>query len=362
MFVTNITSKLLQNKKAKINKKKQDDIITYITTKKIKVGPWDEEEDKILLNWVKENGPVHWGKCAKLIKQRTGEQCIKHWKNNLNPELKKGQWTSEEVLLILKLYQKFGSWKKIICVFPGRAENSIKNKFYIQLRKIWNKKPLKGIKDHVSKIKLETLKLHLDGAIKDAENTYYKENKNVTKKKFEKYLNEIENLIQNNKKGNLIDLIELKDKIFNINDNKYSDPDTISMNEDEDEEEIKNDINQKIYKKKNNSEINNYYKNERINNGDVSDMNLNYKLNSINQNIQNKYSNSIISDNLTKNNIYHNNNVQRKQNFNNKQSIRKNNGFYENLSSSKKSSLNIENNKNNLVKLTKHFTKNNLLI
>lgn len=393
MFVTNITSKLLQNKKAKINKKKQDDIITYITTKKIKVGPWDEEEDKILLNWVKENGPVHWGKCAKLIKQRTGEQCIKHWKNNLNPELKKGQWTSEEVLLILKLYQKFGSWKKIICVFPGRAENSIKNKFYIQLRKIWNKKPLKGIKDHVSKIKLETLKLHLDGAIKDAENTYYKENKNVTKKKFEKYLNEIENLIQNNKKGNLIDLIELKDKIFNINDNKYSDPDTISMNEDEDEEEIKNDINQKIYKKKNinenseikssktkiidifskskntfslygmssysisNSEINNYYKNERINNGDVSDMNLNYKLNSINQNIQNKYSNSIISDNLTKNNIYHNNNVQRKQNFNNKQSIRKNHGSYENLSSSKKSSLNIENNKNNLVKLTKHFTK-----
>ena len=106
-----------------------------------------------------------------------------------------------------------------------------------------------------------------------------------------------------------------------------------------------------------NSEINNYYKNERINNGDVSDMNLNYKLNSINQNIQNKYSNSIISDNLTKNNIYHNNNVQRKQNFNNKQSIRKNNGFYENLSSSKKSSLNIENNKNNLVKLTKRFTQ-----
>ena len=111
-----------------------------------------------------------------------------------------------------------------------------------------------------------------------------------------------------------------------------------------------------------NSEINNYYKNERINNGDVSDMNLNYKLNSINQNIQNKYSNSIISDNLTKNNFYHNNNVQGKQNFNNKQSIRKNHGSYENLSYSKKSSLNIENNKNNLVKLTKHFTKNNLLI
>ena len=178
MFVTNITSKLLQNKKAKINKKKQDGIITYITTKKIKVGSWDEEEDKILLNWVKENGPVHWGKCAKLIKQRTGQQCMEHWKNNLNPELKKGQWTSEEVLLILKLYKKFGSWKKIICVFPGRNQNSIKNIFYIQLRKKWNTKPLKGIKAHVSKIKLETLKLHLDG-INDNNDNINKESKKI---------------------------------------------------------------------------------------------------------------------------------------------------------------------------------------
>ena len=80
----------------------------------IKVGPWDENEDKILENWVKENGPRKWVKCAKLLKERTGKQCREHWNNNLKSNLIKGQWSAEEDLLIMKFYAKYKSWRKIM--------------------------------------------------------------------------------------------------------------------------------------------------------------------------------------------------------------------------------------------------------
>ena len=156
--------------------------IRFNTLKQIKIGQWDEKEEEILLNWVKEKGPCGWTKCAKRIKYRTGKQCREHWNNSLNDSLKKGQWTSEENLLILKLYDKFKSWKKILPVFPGRAENAIKNRFYIQLRKIWLKNPKNDKSEHVSKIRLESLILCFDEALKAAEDDYYEENKNVKRK------------------------------------------------------------------------------------------------------------------------------------------------------------------------------------
>ena len=60
----------------------------------------------------------------------------------LNPELVKGEWTSEEDFLIMYFYEQCnGSWKKIIPLFNGRTENSIKNRFFSQLRKIATKDP-----------------------------------------------------------------------------------------------------------------------------------------------------------------------------------------------------------------------------
>ena len=60
----------------------------------------------------------------------------KHWNNCLNPQLIKGDWIPEEDFLILLFYQKCnGSWNKIIPLFNGCIQNSIKNGFYAQLRK-----------------------------------------------------------------------------------------------------------------------------------------------------------------------------------------------------------------------------------
>ena len=102
----------------------------------LKKGQWSSEEDKLLNQWVKLNGPKNWEACGRFIHGRKGKQCREHWNNCLNPELKKGFWSPEEDFLIMFFYEKCkGSWKKITPLFNGRIENSIKNRFYSQLRK-----------------------------------------------------------------------------------------------------------------------------------------------------------------------------------------------------------------------------------
>ena len=136
---------------------------------KLKTGPWDEKEDKLLKQWVEKNGAYNWTKCAEYMKFRTAKQCREHWKNNLDFNLKVGQWTSEEDLLIMKFYKKYESWRKMIPMFEGRTENSIKNRFFSQLRKIVVKKRPTGRKEYGTKYGLEILKNYLDEGIKQAE-------------------------------------------------------------------------------------------------------------------------------------------------------------------------------------------------
>ena len=244
-----------------------------------KVGLWEEEENQILSDWVKENGPTKWEKCAQLLKSRTGKQCREHWKNFLDNKLKKGNWTSEEDILIIKLYSKYQSWRKIIPVFEGRSENSIKNRFFSQLRKFANKK-----KDNekIIKHKFDKLKPYIEEITKDAEAHYFNENKNITKENFKKYMEKIEEEIdkqENNKHGNIkfIDLKSLKKSISNknINDNDFTIKNNFIKNKD-------NNIN----KEKNSTKDNNY-----INNNKSENINKEQIINKSSDNINNSQKN-----------------------------------------------------------------------
>jgi hypothetical protein len=100
-------------------------------------GPWTSEEDQKLIAWVKTEGPTKWAQAAAFIRGRSGKQCRERWFNNLNPGVKKGNWSDEEDALIFELYKKHGSsWSKIAKLIPGRTENAIKNRFYSTLRKL----------------------------------------------------------------------------------------------------------------------------------------------------------------------------------------------------------------------------------
>ena len=165
----------------------------------IKKGQWSSQEDKLLEQWVKEKGPKNWEACGRFIQGRKGKQCREHWNNCLNPELKKGHWGPEEDFLIMFFYEKCkGSWKKIIPLFEGRIENSVKNRFYSQLRKYASKKmDSKERKALIAKLKLHELKDHLNEALTQAKIDLMEKTK-MTQEQFVLFLNQNEQKIKTN--------------------------------------------------------------------------------------------------------------------------------------------------------------------
>ncbi|KAE9592833.1 putative transcription factor MYB-HB-like family [Lupinus albus] len=73
---------------------------------------------------------------------RCGKSCRLRWVNYLRPDLKKGDFTKEEIETILKLHEAFGNkWSKIASHLPGRTDNEIKNVWNTHLKKrLANKK------------------------------------------------------------------------------------------------------------------------------------------------------------------------------------------------------------------------------
>ena len=223
----------------------------FIAIKKKKLGKWEPDEDLLLKKWVEENGPRNWTQFAEKIQNRTGKQCRERWLNNLNSNLKKKNWTTEEDLLILRLFQRYKSWIKILPVFENRSENSIKNRYYIQLRKIALRKNIYGNTDNVLKIGIEILKQYFDEAVEEAEKKYLNKNKNMTKEKFETFFIEIVSNLNDIEKGKTIDLNSLRQKLGipkedNKEDNIF-DNDSISYEEAADnEKEIQEKLKQKM--------------------------------------------------------------------------------------------------------------------
>ncbi len=199
-------SQPLNNEQSKIEPKKTK---KSKKTKKISVkkGQWSSQEDKLLEQWVKTNGPKNWEACGRFIQGRKGKQCREHWNNCLNPELKKGNWGPEEDFLIMFFYEKCkGSWKKIIPLFDGRIENSIKNRFYSELRKHATKNmEAKDRKRMIAKIKLNELKKYLNEALTETRNVLLKKTQ-MTPEQFELFLQKNEQKIKESISSNDSDL------------------------------------------------------------------------------------------------------------------------------------------------------------
>jgi len=60
-------------------------------------GPWMTEEDEKIRALVTERGPQKWSAIAKHLPGRMGKQCRERWHNHLDPNIKKGPWSEEEV-------------------------------------------------------------------------------------------------------------------------------------------------------------------------------------------------------------------------------------------------------------------------
>merc|ERR1719215_362280 len=83
--------------------------------------PWTKEEDAILLKAVgecqldeSEHIGVNWNTVAAQLNGRTPQQCTHRWKKSTDPRIKRGGWTVDEDIKLLRAVQEMGEeWARI---------------------------------------------------------------------------------------------------------------------------------------------------------------------------------------------------------------------------------------------------------
>lgn len=134
----------------------------------IKKGRWSPDEDVKLLNLVKlqqkKNKVISWDEVEEAFKTRSKKQCRERWLSQLDPTLKKTDWSKSEDELLLELSVQLNKkWAEIARRIPGRTENMVKNRWHALRRQATGTKSPKRKKQKTSKASIfDSLKMETD--------------------------------------------------------------------------------------------------------------------------------------------------------------------------------------------------------
>jgi len=101
-------------------------------------GAWTAQEDMILREYINTHGCIGcWRSLStKAGLKRNGKSCRLRWLNYLRPDIKRGNISSDEEELIIRLHRLLGNrWSLIAGRLPGRTDNEIKNYWNTHLSK-----------------------------------------------------------------------------------------------------------------------------------------------------------------------------------------------------------------------------------
>ncbi|KAK6121793.1 hypothetical protein DH2020_044473 [Rehmannia glutinosa] len=121
----------------KMIKKKKGRLMAFCEKDGVRRGAWTAEEDKILVDFITQNGHGTWRNLPKLAGLlRCGKSCRLRWTNYLRPDIKRGPFGPDEENTIIHLQATLGNkWAAIASHLPGRTDNDIKNFWNSHLRK-----------------------------------------------------------------------------------------------------------------------------------------------------------------------------------------------------------------------------------
>lgn len=79
----------------------------------IKKSAWTAEEDGLLIELFTKNGPK-WSAFSRQIPGRTDDACSKRYREALDPNLKREEWTPEEDDMLINTYNSIGGkWGQV---------------------------------------------------------------------------------------------------------------------------------------------------------------------------------------------------------------------------------------------------------
>lgn len=109
---------------------------------------WTEEEDEVLKRLVAvyraRDAEPDWAEIANNMTakglRKTEKQARDHFNYQLREDLKSGAMDDAEKLrLFQEQKQTDRNWKRLVCAFPGRTDNTLKNQFFLLVRKALRK-------------------------------------------------------------------------------------------------------------------------------------------------------------------------------------------------------------------------------